>query len=407
MALATTCPQCKTSFKVIPDQLKLRRGLVRCGVCQHVFSGIDYLRYVDDSGKSRQKGAAAAARAGGAAAPQPSPRPAGAAGPATRMAAAPRAEASPQTVIAAEDELKTAFFLSDSTFGPYSQTRPQDVVPPRSIVARGDDPSLAEPAQAPRARGDRESPDTEIRAPRDTRDAGEGRGDREARGERMPRDGRGSEESRRRHRVRDEDDPEVAAASLLAREARDAWRGSGRRSHASRWHAHDERNGPYDSPEAFFADPRRRYGTIALAVIALLQLTLLFRNEIASRAPVLRPAVSVLAGIFGQNVDAVRSLSSLTIESFELQSKGRDDLLSMNAVLRNRDSHVVRWPAMELTLTDQAGTVMVRKVILPGDYLNRAAPRDGLAGRSEWPVRLELDPGSLQLAGYSVALFYP
>jgi len=49
MALATTCPQCKTSFKVVPDQLKLRRGLVRCGVCQHVFSGIDFLRYVDES----------------------------------------------------------------------------------------------------------------------------------------------------------------------------------------------------------------------------------------------------------------------------------------------------------------------------------------------------------------------
>ena len=47
MALATTCPQCKTSFKVVPDQLKLRRGLVRCGVCQHVFSGVEHLRYVD------------------------------------------------------------------------------------------------------------------------------------------------------------------------------------------------------------------------------------------------------------------------------------------------------------------------------------------------------------------------
>ena len=46
MALATTCPQCKTSFRVVPDQLKLRRGLVRCGVCRHVFSGIDSLRYV-------------------------------------------------------------------------------------------------------------------------------------------------------------------------------------------------------------------------------------------------------------------------------------------------------------------------------------------------------------------------
>src|SRR5690606_21643454 len=63
MALATTCPQCKTSFKVIPDQLKLRRGLVRCGVCQHVFSGIDYLRYVDDSGKTRQKAGTAAGAA--------------------------------------------------------------------------------------------------------------------------------------------------------------------------------------------------------------------------------------------------------------------------------------------------------------------------------------------------------
>ena len=47
MTLATTCPSCRTSFKVVPDQLKLRRGLVRCGKCQHVFSGIDFLKYVE------------------------------------------------------------------------------------------------------------------------------------------------------------------------------------------------------------------------------------------------------------------------------------------------------------------------------------------------------------------------
>src|SRR5690606_33748952 len=106
MALATTCPQCKTSFKVIPDQLKLRRGLVRCGVCQHVFSGIDYLRYVDDSGKARQKAGAGAQRSSGT----PAAAPARPGGPATRMAPAARPEAaSPQTVIAADDELKTAF----------------------------------------------------------------------------------------------------------------------------------------------------------------------------------------------------------------------------------------------------------------------------------------------------------
>lgn len=60
MALATTCPQCKTSFKVVPDQLKLRRGLVRCGVCQHVFSGVEHLRYVDRDEDTSQPDALAA-----------------------------------------------------------------------------------------------------------------------------------------------------------------------------------------------------------------------------------------------------------------------------------------------------------------------------------------------------------
>ncbi|GMV02032.1 MAG: zinc-ribbon domain-containing protein [Burkholderiaceae bacterium] len=62
MALATTCPQCKTSFKVVPDQLKLRRGLVRCGACAHVFSGIDFLRYVDESRPGRSAHAAVTAQ---------------------------------------------------------------------------------------------------------------------------------------------------------------------------------------------------------------------------------------------------------------------------------------------------------------------------------------------------------
>ncbi|MFN9772526.1 MAG: MJ0042-type zinc finger domain-containing protein, partial [Burkholderiales bacterium] len=66
MALATTCPQCKTSFKVVPDQLKLRRGLVRCGVCQHVFSGIDHLRYVDDAARAAQRAARERATSGAA-----------------------------------------------------------------------------------------------------------------------------------------------------------------------------------------------------------------------------------------------------------------------------------------------------------------------------------------------------
>lgn len=43
MSLATKCPHCHTTFKVANDQLKLQTGLVRCGVCQQIFNGIDHL----------------------------------------------------------------------------------------------------------------------------------------------------------------------------------------------------------------------------------------------------------------------------------------------------------------------------------------------------------------------------
>jgi predicted Zn finger-like uncharacterized protein len=33
----THCPQCETAFKVLPEQLELAKGWVRCGRCSHVF----------------------------------------------------------------------------------------------------------------------------------------------------------------------------------------------------------------------------------------------------------------------------------------------------------------------------------------------------------------------------------
>ena len=45
--LATRCPLCKTLFKVTSGQLQLHQGQVRCGHCQHVFSGIDHLAAAD------------------------------------------------------------------------------------------------------------------------------------------------------------------------------------------------------------------------------------------------------------------------------------------------------------------------------------------------------------------------
>ena len=37
MSLITRCPACGTMFKVVPDQLKISEGWVRCGQCAEIF----------------------------------------------------------------------------------------------------------------------------------------------------------------------------------------------------------------------------------------------------------------------------------------------------------------------------------------------------------------------------------
>ena len=114
MALATTCPSCNTSFKVVPDQLKLRRGLVRCGMCQLVFSGVEFLRYVADT----------------------RPR---------DPASGERSKSAPDTVL---EDLKTAFFLPETRFIPPGTPAP--FAPPVAAPPSDPSPRAALPA-APQA----------------------------------------------------------------------------------------------------------------------------------------------------------------------------------------------------------------------------------------------------------------
>ena len=128
---------------------------------------------------------------------------------------------------------------------------------------------------------------------------------------------------------------------------------------------------------------------------------------IAARLPALAPAMSAVLAPFGLRVGLPRDLESLTIESFELQASASPGVLAMSALLRNRADYGVQWPSMQLTLTDSANRVLVRKVLGPDDYLRESRGGEGRPPRAEWPVRLALEANDLQPAGYSVILFYP
>ncbi len=153
---------------------------------------------------------------------------------------------------------------------------------------------------------------------------------------------------------------------------------------------------------------RRRYLAIGLSVLAAVQLVSVYRTEIAYHLPFLRPVASTASLLTGQDIKPPMSLGALSIESFELRNTRQPGKTRMTAILRNRSKLPTRWPAMELTLTGPSNAVVVRKVLLPSQYLeNPRAQAAGMPPNSEQPIDLLLETSDLNLAGYSVALFYP
>ncbi|WP_416049696.1 DUF3426 domain-containing protein [Cupriavidus basilensis] len=73
--LVTRCPACRTAFRLVADQLRLRQGLVRCGQCDTVFDAREHL--IELPAPEPAAGAETVAQAGeGIAAPAPATPPA-------------------------------------------------------------------------------------------------------------------------------------------------------------------------------------------------------------------------------------------------------------------------------------------------------------------------------------------
>ncbi|MDO4231497.1 MAG: DUF3426 domain-containing protein [Lautropia sp.] len=407
MALATTCPQCKTSFKVVPDQLKLRRGLVRCGVCQHVFSGVEHLRYVDKD-ESTEK----------------IPAPGTDSPPSLPLAdTQPAPDTSTQTAIDPRAKSPGA-----AASPPAIDAHPAPVAAPAAAPRPTTSPAAPQPVPQtaqPRAARDTEQP---VATPAPSHDDDEGLKTMffMADGEGGTQDDVQLPESLRHGSVTSlpEDDDTVATSKLIS-EANKIWRqqkphteagtdGHGA-EHESRRHRRSsgssEARGRASAIAWFkrwLAPGRHRWISIVLAIVALIQILAIFRNEIVAHVPVLRPVIAAAATLTGKTIEPPMSLASLSIESFELRATRQANQTRMTAILRNRGTVATRWPAMELTLTGPSNALLVRKVLLPGQYLPSMVDQTtGIPANSEQPLDLLLETDDVNLAGYSVSLFYP
>jgi predicted Zn finger-like uncharacterized protein len=402
MALATTCPLCKTSFKVVPDQLKLSRGSVRCGVCQNVFSGIDHLRYVDQSALKGPRHRPAGADSDSLSSPP------GALSQSASDQSPTRDKAAAPGGSIGSDDLKTAFFLPDTGFGnqvsdaltgaartPHRDkdfsNLPRIRFSPGAPADQGETPpagTVDRPADRPSGS---DQPGVVESGAGSTSVSGSSQGQSSAHAiSELPQ--LGDPASPKEPKSTQPAEPVISVAASKA--------------------------APPSAESIDFSHPGKSQShqrqSFALLVVALLLIGLLmqaligWRNDIAARSAQMSTALETLLGPLGLKITPPLDLSVLSIESFELQTGRSANILQMTAILRNQSSHVVGFPAMELTLTDSSGALLSRKVIQVESYLDKPLiAAQGLAGRSEWPLRIALEHDGLAPAGYSVALFYP
>jgi predicted Zn finger-like uncharacterized protein len=181
--------------------------------------------------------------------------------------------------------------------------------------------------------------------------------------------------------------------------------------------AGDAANEESPVPE-FLDDPVRPRWRILWSLGALLALALLaaqavfyFRTEIAVLLPETRPQLLAACKALGCDLRLPRKPKLMAIESSDLQAEGRrENVIVLNAVIRNQAQFAQEYPALELTLTDERDEAVARRVLMPADYLAGIAPAriaQGIGAGADSALRLYLDTSGLRAVGYRMYLFYP
>ena len=144
--------------------------------------------------------------------------------------------------------------------------------------------------------------------------------------------------------------------------------------------------------------------TIALLAVLGLQVGHQFRDLLAARWPVAKPAFAAWCGLMSCTIGEPRRIEDVFVESSSLTRASAPESYKLSVALRNRGSMTVALPSVELSLTDPAGQLMSRRVLGPRDFRVVSAL---LSSGGETALQLVLTTGSARVTGYTVEVFYP
>ena len=432
MSLATRCAACGTVFRVVQDQLRVSGGWVRCGRCSEVFNAVEHLVDLSlNAGVDPMPGAGA-----GAATLMPTPTPtptvphrgalpptaAPSMAPVRRPAAAdpdaPAATAgwsSPTVLdpVPADEidreapldlDLTQAPAPAAVTTAPHGPVTAADVTAAETgVTAAEADVTAAEAdVTADAGRAGSEVVRAAVAAERDpTLPTGE-RPTRDDVVQAAHVESGGAPEHDEPVPSKHGDDEAPMHPMASDAPADVAQPGFGPMGDAPRFVLDAERAARWRRPRV-----RAALGALALGAAALLalQVALVEHDALAARWPAWQPALGALCARAGCEVEPLRRIDALAVDSSGLvRSPDGGGVYRLAVVLRNRERVAVRVPAIELTLTDALGQAVARRVLDPAQL---GARDDRVAPGAELALSALLRTADPAVTGYTIEIFYP
>ena len=366
MSLITRCPACTTLFKVVPDQLRVSEGWVRCGQCDEVFDANAHLQ---------GDGQAPVAQ------PEAVPESTG------RQASVPVEElgddTEPQMPADPAPELEQA--LAAQLEWPDAPSTQYDAL----MDVRPGAVFQAEPAlylDMPSTEFESQTP--EVEALRDEMAV-------EPAWEASP------------HPL-----PVATPAFVESGEAGDAFAVSPAATSAPVPLSAQAPTFMRNARKDFWWNKpwvRRSLAGFAVLLVAGLavQITLHERDRLAASVPDLRPALIAMCDVLECQIAPFKQIDSVVIDASSFV-KVRGDVYRLNLTLKNTAPVDVAAPAVELTLTDTQDQPMIRHVL---SAVELGAQQGTLVAGGELTAALALNvktAGSAErISGYRLLAFYP
>ena len=160
---------------------------------------------------------------------------------------------------------------------------------------------------------------------------------------------------------------------------------------------------------------------IALALALGLQIVIVRRDEIAAFQPSATSWLQGLCSYAGCEIRPARQIEALVIDSSTFNKIGAD-VYRLSFVLKNTGRLALEVPALEVTLTDPQDQPLIRRVVIPAQFGAGVVGGGTLAARGELSGTLSMKvagdlaaPGAatsslasnLPVAGYRLIAFYP